>query len=772
MTDITTTAVGTHFGPYRIDTRGNKITAVRGHELDPHPSPIGQAFLHSNELRIMRPAVRRSWLEQGPGSRNELRGSEAFVEVEWDEAIGLASSELKRVHADYGPESVFAGSYGWGSAGRVHAPSALLFRLLRMCGGYTDVWGTYSSSAAEAIVPYFLGMRYHAAIGKGTSWSVVAEHTDLFVSFGGLRLSNTDVTYGGQGTHHTQDWMRKAHRNGTEFLNVGPLRDDLHSGVSPRWQPIRPGTDVALMLGLIHTLISADLIDKSFVDTYVHGWDRFADYVIGQTDGIPKSAEWASKITGIEAKAIQKLANEMSSRRTLINVGLSVQRADHGEQSYWAAAALACAIGQVGLPGGGLAFPFGAQGNVGSGQVRKRVPGMPIPPRPKGSQVISVSRFRELLDKPGERYDFNGETGEFPDIKMVWWAGGNPFHHHQNLSELSRAWQRPQTIVVQEPFWTPTAKRADIVFPSSTPLERNDIGGAENMLIAHGRAVDPPGDARDDYEILAMVASQLGVEAQFTEGRTGDEWVEVLYELFRVENDWAPDYQEFCEIGHLRHPDMGEMGENEQILLSDFRDDPTKFPLGTPSGRIELWSETIEEYGYDDCPPHPAWMEPYERLGGTGSERWPLHLVSNQPTVRLHSQYDHTEPSAGSKVAGREPVRIHPDLAQERGIVDGDVVRVFNERGACLAGAVLDDALMPEVVQLSTGAWYDPDSEGMCRAGNPNVLTRDKGTSKLAQGPSAHTCLVDIERFNEAAPRVEAYDLPQFIQRPQSENDV
>ena len=165
-------------------------------------------------------------------------------------------------------------------------------------------------------------------------------------------------------------------------------------------------------------------------------------------------------------------------------------------------------------------------------------------------------------------------------------------------------------------------------------------------------------------------------------------------------------------------------------------------------------------------------MEPYERIGGEGAERWPLHLISNQPTVRLHSQYDHTEPSLGSKVAGREPIRIHPDAANERGILDGDVVRVFNERGACLAGAVLDDALMPEVVQLSTGAWYDPDSQGMCRAGNPNVLTLDKGTSKLAQGPSAHTSLVDIERFTEPAPRVEAYDPPELIQRSQNRKNA
>ena len=499
------------------------------------------------------------------------------------------------------------------------------------------------------------------------------------------------------------------------------------------------------------------------METYVQGWEKFAEYVMGESDHHPKSPAWASNITGIDANTIEELAEEMSNRRTLINVGLSVQRADHGEQSYWAATALACALGQIGLPGGGIAFPFGAQGNVGAGQVRKRVPGMPIPPRPPGPPVISVSRFRELLDQPGAPYDCNGESGQFPDIKMVWWAGGNPFHHHQNLNELASAWERPETIVVQEPFWTPTARRADIVFPSSTPLERNDIGGAENLMISHGRAVDPPGEARDDYEILAMVADQLDLKDRFTEGRTGDQWVEVLYDLFRAENEWAPDFDEFCEAGYLRHPDMSEMGENEQVFLSEFRSDPVTHSLGTPSGRIELWSETIAGFGYDDCPPHPAWMEPYERLGGTNSDQWPLHLVSNQPSVRLHSQYDHTEPSRGAKVAGREPIRIHPATAKDRGISEGDVVRVFNNRGSCLAGAVLDDALMPEVVQLSTGAWYDPDPEGMCRAGNPNVLTRDKGTSKLAQGPSAHTCLVDIELFAGDAPRVESYDQPQFV---------
>ena len=247
--------------------------------------------------------------------------------------------------------------------------------------------------------------------------------------------------------------------------------------------------------------------------------------------------------------------------------------------------------------------------------------------------------------------------------------------------------------------------------------------------------------------------------------RTVDEWVDVLYELYRAENVEAPEAEEFFSDGHLEHRGMSAMGEHKQVFLGGFRADPDGSPLPTPSGKLEMWSETIAGYDYDDCPPHPAWMEPFERVGGALSDRWPLHLVSNQPAARLHSQYDHSDVSQATKVAGREPLRLHPDTAAARGIADGDVVRVFNDRGACLAGAVIDDAVMPEAVQLSTGAWYDPDVDGTCRSGNPNVLTRDHGTSRLAQGPSAHTCLVDVERLEGAPPAVQAYDRPEFVTR-------
>ena len=203
-------------------------------------------------------------------------------------------------------------------------------------------------------------------------------------------------------------------------------------------------------------------------------------------------------------------------------------------------------------------------------------------------------------------------------------------------------------------------------------------------------------------------------------------------------------------------------------MLSDFRADPIAYPLATPSGKIEIYSRTVADFGYDDCPGHPVWQEPYEWLGNV--DRYPLHLISNQPKDKLHSQLDHGAVSKAKKVAGREPLHIHPDDAALRGLKDGDLVRLFNERGACLGGVVIDEVLRPGVVQMSTGAWYDPDKTGLCKHGNPNVLTRDKGTSKLGQGPSAHSCLVEIELYTEAPPKVTAHEPPSIL-RPDTPND-
>jgi biotin/methionine sulfoxide reductase len=765
-----TTNLLTHWGPFLIDTdeERHSIEAVRAHPDDPDPSPIGHALTNATECRVSRPSIRRSWLAAGPGAspeqrHAERRGRDPFVEVEWDVALELVANELDRVGSEHGYESIYGGSYGWGSAGLFHQASNQTRRFFRLLGPFTDGRLTYSSAAAATIVPYVLGLAWYPACGQQTSWSVIAERCELFVSFGSLRANNAQVFFGGQGPHHTKDWIAKAAANGTQFVNIGPLRDDEAPEANSRWQPIRPGTDVALMAALTHTLIDDGRADEDFLATYCVGWPAVKAYLLGEGDGQPKDAAWAAEITGIRADAIVALAREMAIRRTMVNLSFSVQRADHGEQTYWMAAALSAALGQIGLPGGGLAFPFGAHGRPGGGEPPVRPPRLPLPPPPEGQTEISVSRIVDMLERPGESYQFDGENGVYPETKLVYWVGGNVFHHHQDLGRLERAWQRPETIVVHEPFWTPMARRADIVLPATTPLERSDLGDAETFLLAAHAAIEPVGDARDDYDIFAALAERLGFAETFTEGRSSQEWLQHLYDDFRSRNDGLPTFDEFWASGSVAYPKKAPVGSTDHVFLGAFRDDPDANPLPTPSGRIELFSETIAGYGYDDCPGHPTWLEPYERLGTAAAERFPLHLVSNQPTKRLHSQYDHSDHSRNAKVAGREPARLHPAEAAARGIADGDVIRIRNDRGACLAGAIVSDAVAPGIVQLATGAWYDPDADGTCKHGNPNVLTRDKGTSRLAQGPTAHTCLVEVERFDGDPPPVTAFDPPAFV---------
>jgi biotin/methionine sulfoxide reductase len=223
-----------------------------------------------------------------------------------------------------------------------------------------------------------------------------------------------------------------------------------------------------------------------------------------------------------------------------------------------------------------------------------------------------------------------------------------------------------------------------------------------------------------------------------------------------------PDFETFWDRGIV---DLGEH-DRPAILLEKFRADPERNRLSTPSGRIEIFNETVAGFGLPDCPGHPVWREPREWLGSKAADRFPLHLLSDQPERRLHSQLDSSPYSVAGKIAGREPVYINSRDAASRGIAAGDVVELFNDRGSCLAAAVPSDDVMPGVARLSTGAWFDPDPlTGLEKHGNPNVLTLDAGASGLSQGCSAQTCLIDIRRATGPVPDVTAFDPPDFVGR-------
>jgi biotin/methionine sulfoxide reductase len=380
-------------------------------------------------------------------------------------------------------------------------------------------------------------------------------------------------------------------------------------------------------------------------------------------------------------------------------------------------------------------------------------------------RAIPVARITDMLEHPLGEFEFNGVRDYYPDTRLVYWAGGNPFHHHQDLNRLRRAWSRPETVIVHESWWTSTARHADIVLPSTTTLERNDVGGSsrDRFIFAMHQAIKPVASSRNDFDIFRELAGRAGHEEVFTEGRTEMQWLLRIYDAVRRgaadQGIHMPEFEAFWRAGWCELPSAPQ----PFVLFEDYRKDPERAPLKTPSGRIELVSETVASFGYAECPGHPAWIPPAEWLGAAAAERFPLHLLTSQPANRLHAQLDPGPVSVAGKVSGREAIRLSPKDAAARRISAGDVVRVFNDRGACLAGAVIDDGLIEGVAAMATGAWYDPDENGLDRHGNPNVLSRDAGTSRLAQGPSALSALVQIERYSGDPPAVAAHRPPGFI---------
>jgi biotin/methionine sulfoxide reductase len=753
-----------------VRARDGEIDAV--HPLhDPDPSPLLGNLRGSlrHASRIARPVARRGWLERGPDPTRD-RGKDEFVAIPWDEALDRAADELRRVIAEHGNAAIFGGSYGWASAGMFHQSQSQLHRFLNAIGGFTASRNSYSIGASLVLLPHVVG-NAGSVFRKATPWTMVAKHTELLVAFGGVPHKNTFVAPGGMARHGLRQHLADAHRRGMQIALLSPLRDDVVPEAGARWYPLVPLSDVAVMLALCHVLVTGGLHDEDFLARCCHGADRFLAYVRGESDGIAKTPEWAAQLSGLPAEDLRALARQMAASRTLVTVSYSLQRAEHGEQPVWAALALAALLGQMGLPGGGFGHGYGSMGDLGSASAA-----IPLPMLPEGrnpvSSFIPVARIADLLLRPGESFDYDGARRVYPDIRLVYWAGGNPFHHHQDLNRLRAALGRPDTVIAHEPYWTPLARHADLVLPATTSFERNDIGSgrADARIVAMHRVAPPFGEARNDHEILAALAERFGVAKAFTEGRDERGWLELMYAKIRASladaGIEAPaTFDAFWAAGSLAIPDL----ESERVLFDALRADHESNPLRTPSGKIELFSETIAAFGYDDCPGHPTWIEKQEWLGSPRAQQYPLALVANNPATRLHGQLDHGDVSQASKVQGREPVRIHPSDAAARGIAAGDVVRLWNDRGSCLAGAVVTGDVRAGVVQLSTGAWFDPDDPGapiaMCVHGNPNVLTRDAGTSRLAQGCSGQHALVEVERWTGALPPVRAFEPPRIAER-------
>jgi trimethylamine-N-oxide reductase (cytochrome c) len=776
--DHATYMSSSHWGVFRAHVEAGRVTYVLPFEGDPAPTPMLQSFvdrLYSNN-RVKAPMVRAGFLRDGANSDTTMRGRDEWVRVSWDEALDLVASEVTRVRETYDNSAIYAGSYGWYSTGKLHAAPTLLRRFLTLNGGFVGSIGDYSTAAAQVIMPHVVGRL--EVYEQQTAWPVVVDNSELVVLWSADPMVTNQIGWNAP-DHGGMVGFQQLKEKGTEVISINPIVTDSARYLGAETVQVRPNTDVAMMLGIAHAMVDEGLHDAAFLDRYTFGFDRFAAYLTGESDGQPKTPEWAEGITGVPAETMRTLARKFAGNRTMLMGGWGMQRQHYGEQRHWMLVTLASMIGQIGLPGGGFGFSYHYSNGGSPSAVPSGLRGIPAGVGSEegpdwldtASEAIPVARISDMLLNPGKTIDFNGSRITYPDTKMIFWAGGNPFHHHQDRNQMIRAWQKPETIVVNEPWWTATAKFADIVLPAATGLERNDLDlvgdYSGQYVIAKQKAIDPVFESRTDFDIFADLAERLGTGEGFTEGKSEMDWLREFYaNVERVSAAGGvdvPDFDTFWEQGYVQMP-VTEAGRN-YVRYADFREDPIGNILGTPSGRIEIFSTTIEGFDYDDCPPHPTWMEPIEWSGSEKAAEYPLQLITPHPRDRLHSQLDNTWIKQWLNIDDREPLWMHPADAEARGLSNGDVVRVFSERGAVLAGLLVTDRIREGVVALSEGAWYDPEEPGvvgsLCKRGDVNVLTVDIGTSKLAQGNCGHTMIVEVEKYEGTPPAVTAHVSPK-----------
>ncbi|HJN53131.1 MAG: trimethylamine-N-oxide reductase TorA [Pseudomonadales bacterium] len=763
---------GSHWGAMHATVKNGRLVSALPFRKDPFPNPlVNHTPEHVySDSRVKYPMVRAGFLEKKHLSDTSQRGRDEFVRVSWDSALDLVADELQRVKQKHGPTAIYAGNQNWKSSGRFHNCGAALTRLLNLLGGYSPSYTNYSTGAMSVILPYVLGS--WDPISRPTAWPVVIESSELVILWGSDPKKSLKVGWLIP-SHSGLEGLQQLKASGKRVVVIDPFRSDSAEYLSAEWVAPRPGTDVALMLGIGHTLFESKLFDRAFIDRYTVGFDRFRSYLTGESDGVPKSAQWAADICHVDAALIRGLAASMAENRTMLIAGWSLQRADHGEQVPWMLITLASMLGQIGLPGGGfsLNYHYGSAGsviadgaNLGGLSSDSAPPGMPAP--------MPGTRISDALLNPGQTIDFRGEKVTYPHIKLIYWAGGNPFSHHQDINKLLRGWRKPETVIVNEQFWTATAKHADIVLPATTSFERNDLEQAGQFsgqfIIPMHKVIEPLFEARNDFDIFAEIAYRLGVGDAYTEGKSEMEWLESFYILAlrqaRFKELRMPSFHQFWQSG--RHLEFAvPKNASSWVCMADYREDPAYEALATASGKIEIYSKAIEKLGYEDLPAHPTWIEPAEWMGSGKAEKYPLHLLSPHPTARVHSQMAHIPQRRDYTIAEREPIWINSEDAKDRGIRQGDLVRVFNERGQVLGGANVSERMRAGVVQMQEGGWYDPQDPtepgSLCQYGTANVLTLDKGTSQLAQATSANSTLVNIEKYAGDPSPVTAFQPPK-----------
>ena len=693
-----------------------------------------------------------------PMKRVGKRGEGKFERITWDEALDTIAASLKDVVANYGNEAVYI-NYSSGIVGgnitRSSPYASLVARLMNCYGGFLSHYGTYSTAQIACAMPYTYGSN------DGNSTSDI-ENTKLVVMFGNnpaeTRMSGGGITY----------YLEQAReRSNARMIVIDPRYTDTAAGREDEWIPIRPGTDAALVAGIAWVLIDENLVDQPFLDKYCVGYDEktlpegapsnghYKAYILGQGDDhTAKTPEWASRITGIPADRIVKLAREIGSAKpAYICQGWGPQRQANGELTSRAIAMLPILTGNVGINGGNS----GARESTYTITIER----MPLPDNPVKTQISCFSWTDAIARGPEMTALRDGVRGKDKldvPIKFIWnYAGNTLINQHSDINKTHDILQdesKCEMIVVIDNFMTSSAKYADIVLPDLMTVEQediipNDYAGNMGYLIFLQPVTAPKFERKPIYWIMSEVAKRLGpdIHQKFTEGRTQEQWLQYLYAKMLEKDPKLPSYDELKKRGIYKRKDPN----GHFVAYKKFRENPEANPLKTPSGKIEIYSSKLAEIAAtwelekdETISPLPVYASTFDGWDAPERARFPLQLFGFHFKARTHSSYGNVDVL---KAACRQEVWLNPVDAEKRGIKNGDTVRVFNDRGEVRIEAKVTPRIMPGVSAMGQGAWHDANMSGdrVDHGSCINTLTTHR-PSPLAKGNPQHTNLVQIEK--------------------------
>ncbi|MBI9097495.1 MAG: molybdopterin-dependent oxidoreductase [Spirochaetaceae bacterium] len=622
-----------------------------------------------------------------PMIRTGMRGTGKFRRASWEEALKLISSKLQNLREDNNCSSLMRLGGSGSCRGALHNTDLVTRRFLSLYGDYTDTTGNYSSEASSFVKQPVFGTKYVGIDGR------TLLNSEYIILWG---FNPWDTRFDCE----IESILTEAAEKGIPITVIDPRKTRTVSNLKAEWLPVKPGTDSAFMLAILWILIEERLIRRDFLQRYSSGFDLLEKYILGETDGIEKSPEWAEKICGISVEKIKKFTRKYAaSSRAALLPGLSLQRAIGGENTDRLGAVLQLATGNTGKVGGSS----GASkwNKLPTPQLGK----LPVPEN-KSVKRVPVYLWADAV--------LEGKSGGFPsDISFIYNVGGNYIGQGSDTTKTVQAFEKAAFSVTHDYFMTETAAYSDIILPVTTFIEREDIISTQNNYIFYSaKAITPPGMAQNDFWIFSRLAEELGFFNKYTENRTEDQWLDFFLSQSEIE-----DIEGFKRKGF--YSGKG----SRRIALAEFIADPERYPLQTPSGKIEIACEELRKQGGTLLPEH---------INFSPSEKYPLRMISPHEKYRIHSQNDNI-PSLKKLCDDRLWINICD--AESRSINDEDPVKISSHEGFIRSIAFVTEKISEGTVSLNQGSWAE----------NVNYLTSTIPTLP-SKGSRTHSILVNVTK--------------------------